>query len=194
MVVWHVCLTRQKQFGNDGYAFNGLEVHWKVAEDWTQKVRPSRSVPDTSTVSITGIPHSSTKWSNASENQIMTNIFSMVVGNGECSSVGINILPIAVSAKRHTKYIILERVYRPPVDKYCIEYPGGVNLWLTPFIGLIEKGETKEEAALRELREETGLSGAILPNCETRLIPVCSGTGSESTCLIPVMACNTGVI
>lgn len=99
-----------------------------MAEDWTQKIRSSRSIPDSSTISTSGIPHSSMKLSNASENQIMTNGFSMVVRNNECSSVGINILPIAVSTERHAKYVILEKVYRPPVDKYCIEYPGGVNL------------------------------------------------------------------
>ena len=52
---------------------------------------------------------------------------------------------------------------------------------------MIETGETKEEAALRELREETGFSGSVLPDNNMRLLPVCSGTGSESTCLIPVI-------
>lgn len=35
--------------------------------------------------------------------------------------------------------------------------------------GKIEKGETKEEAALRELKEETGLTAKIIPGFQTDL-------------------------
>ncbi|KAK8831824.1 hypothetical protein WA577_001882 [Blastocystis sp. JDR] len=99
--------------------------------------------------------------------QSKTRLYEVVerVGKGDHDQKildGINILPIAVSAKRHTKSIIVEKVYRPPVDKYCIEYPGG----------LIETGETKEEAAIRELREETGFSGSVLPDNNMRLLPI----------------------
>ncbi|EGN98038.1 hypothetical protein SERLA73DRAFT_138283 [Serpula lacrymans var. lacrymans S7.3] len=41
--------------------------------------------------------------------------------------------------------VIIEQ-YRPPIDKYIIELPAG----------LIDGGETAEEAAIRELEEETG--------------------------------------
>ena len=71
----------------------------------------------------------------------------------------------------------MEKNYRPPINNYCIEYPGG----------LIDEGETKEQAALRELKEETGYSGTILEGYSSSLLPVCSGTGSESTYLIPVL-------
>ncbi|KAH8917095.1 hypothetical protein BT69DRAFT_1249214 [Atractiella rhizophila] len=40
--------------------------------------------------------------------------------------------------------IILQ--YRPPLQAICVEFPAG----------LIDKGETPEQAAVRELREETG--------------------------------------
>jgi len=41
--------------------------------------------------------------------------------------------------------VIIEQ-YRPPVDKFVVELPAG----------LIDKGETAEDAAIRELQEETG--------------------------------------
>ncbi|KAJ6611786.1 NUDIX hydrolase domain-like protein [Mycena sp. CBHHK59/15] len=48
--------------------------------------------------------------------------------------------------------IIIEQ-YRPPIDKFIIEMPAG----------LIDEGETPEQAAIRELEEETGYkaSGVI---------------------------------
>lgn len=44
--------------------------------------------------------------------------------------------------------IVLERQYRPVIDDYIYEFPAG----------LCEKGESYEEAAVRELFEETGLT------------------------------------
>jgi ADP-ribose pyrophosphatase len=45
--------------------------------------------------------------------------------------------------------ILLQKQYRPPVDKIMIEVPAG----------LIDEGETPEECAVRELKEETGYVG-----------------------------------
>jgi ADP-ribose pyrophosphatase len=42
--------------------------------------------------------------------------------------------------------------YRPPLDKFTVEWPAG----------LIDEGETVEEAAVREMKEETGYEGRIL--------------------------------
>jgi 8-oxo-dGTP pyrophosphatase MutT (NUDIX family) len=41
---------------------------------------------------------------------------------------------------------VLEKQYRPPLGKMVIEVPAG----------LVDAGESPEEAAVRELREETG--------------------------------------
>ena len=54
--------------------------------------------------------------------------------------------------------VVLIRQYRPVIGRYILEAPAGV----------IDPGETPEEAARRELEEETGLRA-------TRLIPVGKG-------------------
>ena len=48
--------------------------------------------------------------------------------------------------------VVLQKQYRPPLDKVVIELPAG----------LIDEGETAEQAAIRELREETGYVAEVL--------------------------------
>ena len=47
-------------------------------------------------------------------------------------------------------YIII-RQFRPPTDSYLLEFPAG----------LIDKGETRDQTAIRELSEETGYVGEV---------------------------------
>lgn len=47
--------------------------------------------------------------------------------------------------------ILLQKQFRPPLDKVVIEVPAG----------LVDAGETAEEAAVRELKEETGYVGTV---------------------------------
>lgn len=48
--------------------------------------------------------------------------------------------------------IVLQKQYRPPLDKIVIELPAG----------LVDEGETAEQAAIRELREETGYVAEVM--------------------------------
>ncbi|GAA5963028.1 hypothetical protein JCM3765_006756 [Sporobolomyces pararoseus] len=58
------------------------------------------------------------------------------------------IVALLVHPSRPTSIPIILQ-YRPPIGKICVELPAG----------LIDKGETAETAALRELFEETGYGG-----------------------------------
>ncbi|RKU44308.1 hypothetical protein DL546_004999 [Coniochaeta pulveracea] len=65
--------------------------------------------------------------------------------NSDIDGVGI----VAILEKETGPEIILQKQYRPSVEAVCIEIPAG----------LIDEGETAEQCAVRELREETGYVG-----------------------------------
>ncbi|KAF7930499.1 uncharacterized protein EAE98_004899 [Botrytis deweyae] len=67
--------------------------------------------------------------------------------SSEIDGVGI----VAIIQKETGPELVLQKQYRPPLDKLVIEVPAG----------LIDEGETAEEAALRELKEETGYVGVL---------------------------------
>lgn len=45
----------------------------------------------------------------------------------------------------------MQKQFRPPINKVVIEVPAG----------LVDEGETAEQSAVRELREETGYVGTV---------------------------------
>lgn len=72
------------------------------------------------------------------------------------------IVPVTVQGE-----MILIRQYRPPLDNYVVEFPAGLS----------DRGEKLEEAAARELLEETGyVAGEMIFLAEG---PVSSGSSRE---------------
>ncbi|KKA26718.1 hypothetical protein TD95_005420, partial [Thielaviopsis punctulata] len=67
----------------------------------------------------------------------------------DCEIDGVGI--VAILEKETGPEIMLQKQYRPPLQRVCIEIPAG----------LIDAGETAEEAAVRELKEETGYVGTV---------------------------------
>lgn len=63
--------------------------------------------------------------------------------------------------KNSSREMVVVVQYRPPLDAFCLEFPAG----------LIDAGETAIEAALRELREETGYA-ATVEDCDPLPEPV----------------------
>ncbi|KAL7273405.1 ADP-ribose diphosphatase [Rhizina undulata] len=56
--------------------------------------------------------------------------------------------------------ILLQKQFRPPIGKVCVEVPAG----------LVDKGETAEECAVRELWEETGYRGVVVEGGKSELM------------------------
>lgn len=61
---------------------------------------------------------------------------------------------MAVLEKPTGPELLLEKQFRPPADKIVVEFPAG----------LVDAGESPEEAAVRELLEETGYVGTVIPD------------------------------
>lgn len=59
---------------------------------------------------------------------------------------------LAILEKPSGPELLLEKQFRPPTGKVVIELPAG----------MVDQGETPEQAAVRELKEETGYVGEVV--------------------------------
>ena len=93
---------------------------------------------------------------NFSQNE-MTNEY---IGKNNYNIYAMNIIPLVYYSSKPKK-IILVSVFRYPINKYCLEFPGG-------FIDKSDSEETSDfsevikKASLRELEEETGYIGEFM--------------------------------
>lgn len=71
---------------------------------------------------------------------------------------------VAITAFTKKGELILVKQFRKPLGEFCLELPAG----------LIDKGETAEQAAVRELLEETGYAGTVL---QVRPLVISSSAG-----------------
>ena len=70
--------------------------------------------------------------------------YEYISSTERCDRGGVEIIPII--KKDGKLYLLLIKNFRYPINSYCLEFPGG----------MIDPDETLEDAARRELREETG--------------------------------------
>ena len=69
---------------------------------------------------------------------------------------------LAILEKPTGPELLLQKQFRPPVDKVCIEIPAG----------LLDEGETPEACAIRELKEETGYIGEVISHDGVTASPI----------------------
>lgn len=93
------------------------------------------------------------------------------------SADAVTILARLYSGKADAKdnpRILLVKQFRPPVNAICIELPAG----------LIDPGESPADAAIRELKEETGFVGKVVHVSAPE--PLSPGFSSETVCTVHV--------
>eukprot|EP00041_Stephanoeca_diplocostata_P006907 m.95639 g.95639 ORF g.95639 m.95639 type:complete len:215 (+) comp16609_c0_seq1:267-911(+) len=82
------------------------------------------------------------------------------------------ILTVLSGGKLDEPHILLVKQWRPPFAKYTIEMPAG----------LIDPGESPEDAAIRELHEETGYTGVA--SNKSPSLSLSPGLSNESAAVV----------
>ena len=104
-------------------------------------------------------------------------------GTEDSKADAVAIFPLLKKFGSNVIQTVLVKQYRPPLDAFTIELPAG----------LIDAGETPQQCAIRELKEETGYI-AKLSDCQlSGTLPLSPGLSNESVkfCTVSVdMAAN----
>ena len=95
---------------------------------------------------------------------------------GSCGVDAVAIMTILRRPSQPPATIIILQ-YRPPVDAVCVEFPAG----------LIDAEETPEEAAERELKEETGYVGRVIGMSPTVVSNPGMSTGNMKLATVEVV-------
>ena len=81
------------------------------------------------------------------------------------------VVSVICKAKNSTKYLFISQP-RVPINKIVVSFPAG----------LVDPGESPGEAALRELKEETGYQGTVIST--STLMPKSAGLTTESASVV----------
>lgn len=119
----------------------------------TSETPPPSSVPRIDSVT----PVASTKWlalqtlsyTDQEGKARKWDVATRTTKQGREKADAVVIVPLLKKAGSDKVETLLIEQYRPPVNRVTVEFPAG----------LIDEGESPEDAALRELREETGFVG-----------------------------------
>ncbi|KAK3834052.1 MAG: NUDIX hydrolase domain-like protein [Linnemannia gamsii] len=85
---------------------------------------------------------------NASTTTTDADATTNVPNDGSFPVDAVDIITIIKNTRNKATHVVLVTQYRPALAAYCLEFPSG----------LIDAGEVPQQAALRELKEETGFS------------------------------------
>jgi 8-oxo-dGTP pyrophosphatase MutT (NUDIX family) len=109
-------------------------------------------------------------WIDDKNTERKWNMVQRTTKQGTDKADAVVIIPLLQSKTSSTVETILVRQYRPPLGRYSLEFPAG----------LIDEGETPQQAALRELKEETGYTGLIDPKFQSGIMCMSPGLSDET--------------
>ena len=114
-------------------------------------------------------------WTDAKGVERKWDVATRTTKRGMDQADAVFIIPILRSKDTGKKLeTVLVQQYRPPTGTYTLEFPAG----------LIDKGESARDAALRELKEETGFVGTV--DEESMILCMSPGLTDEAVKIVVV--------
>lgn len=108
-------------------------------------------------------------------------------GHTRSTADAVVIIPLLHSKSSSAEETLLVEQFRPPLGRATLEFPAG----------LVDAGETIEQCALRELKEETGFVGEFGQTVPSRAVCMSPGLATETVHVVLVtvdldLPCNQG--